>query len=228
MMPEYRAREMHADLDTPVSAYLKLAAGNPWSFLYESVEGAERWASYSIIGVGARRSFTVRGETLTVEADGETTTFPAQDPLDALREASGFPHARPVPGAGPFLGGLFGFLSYDAVRSFEPLQAPPGPSICADACFFQPEVLAVFDNRRHRLTLYAIDESHLDEAEQRMRAPVRETRAAGDWREPRALDSREDFMAMVEATKEHIRAGDIIQAVVSRRFALDRASDPFD
>lgn len=221
-------RELHADLDTPVSAYLKLAGDSPWSFLYESVEGAERWASYSIIGVGARRSYVVRNGTLTVRHPEGESSAPAPDPLAALRTACGFPKPKPVAGAAPFVGGVFGFLAYDAVRAFEPLGTPPGPALTPDACFFEPELLAVFDNRRHRLVLYAHDEAVLDDAEQRMRQPVRDTRSAHEWSEPVALDSRDGYLASVERAKEHIRAGDIIQVVISRRFALERASDPFD
>ncbi|MEL6546504.1 MAG: anthranilate synthase component I, partial [Myxococcota bacterium] len=171
-------RELHADLDTPVSAYLKLAVDAKWSFLYESVEGAERWASYSIIGVGAKRSFIAAEGKLSVVKDGAQETLDAPDPLTALRDASAFVASE---SAGedrpPFVGGIFGFLSYDAVRSFEPLGTPPGPAIAPDACFFEPELLAVFDNRRHRLVLYAHDTDTLDQAEQRMRAPVREPAA---------------------------------------------------
>ncbi len=221
-------RELHADLDTPVSAYLKLTALSPWSFLYESVEGAERWASYSIIGVGARRSFVVGDGSITIRGPDGEHTAPARDPLSALRDACAFPRPKPAVHAPAFVGGIFGFLAYDAVRAFEPLGTPPGPATTPDACFFEPELLAVFDNRRHRLVLYAYDEATLDEAEQRMRQPVRETRAARQWSEPVALDSRERFIESVEQAKEHIRAGDIIQVVISRRFALERASDPFD
>lgn len=219
-------RELHADLDTPVSTYLKLAKDAEWAFLYESVEGAERWASYSIIGVGAKRSFVCADQTLTVTSGNESTQVPAPDPLSAIREASGFPKARPA--AAPFVGGVFGYLAYDAVRSFEPLPVSPHAAPCPDACFFEPELLVVFDNRRHRLLLYAEDATILDDAVDKMSGGVREPIAAREWQEPRALDSRDHFMASVETVKEHIRAGDIIQAVISRRFELDRLSDPFD
>lgn len=219
-------RELHADLDTPVSTYLKLATDADWSFLYESVEGAERWASYSIIGVGAQRSFLCEDGNLTVSDHEGSRTTPAPDPLTALRAASGFPKARSA--AAPFVGGIFGYLAYDAVRSFEPMPKSPYNAPCPDACFFEPELLVVFDNRRHRLLLYATDEAILDDAVKKMSAAVQEPIPGQAWQEPCPLDSREHFMASVEAVKEHIRAGDIIQAVISRRFELDRLSDPFD
>lgn len=228
MSDAYLQRELHADLETPVSAYLKLGHREPWSLLYESVEGAERWASYSVIAIGARRSFEITSETLTVRQDGLEQKTTASDPLDALREATAFPVSSPLGDAPAFVGGVFGFLSYDAVRVFEPIGENAKPAECPDALFFEPELYAVFDNRRHRLTLYARDTEILDQAEAKMRTTVSETSHSQPWSEPVSLDSRSGFVDNVEAIREHIYAGDIIQAVLSRRFELDRLCDPFD
>lgn len=228
MSDAYLQRELHADLETPVSAYLKLGHREPWSLLYESVEGAERWASYSVIAIGARRSFEISSETLTVRENGLERRTPAKDPLDALREATAFPLPLPSSDAPAFVGGVFGFLSYDAVRVFEPIGENTKPAECPDALFFEPELYAVFDNRRHRLTLYARDTEILDQAEAKMRTVVCETSNSQPWSEPVSLDSRAHFVDNVETIREHIYAGDIIQAVLSRRFELGRLCDPFD
>src|SRR4051794_1463587 len=114
MSTSYLVKQVHADLETPVSAYLKLGADEPWSFLLESVEGRERWAAYSVIGVGARRVLTVEGGKLTTTRGGVSQVDDATDPLAALRRA--YNHAEPPAGTPPFVGGIFGFLAYDAVR----------------------------------------------------------------------------------------------------------------
>ena len=221
---------LHADLETPVSAYLKLRALAPWSFLLESVEGPEHWASYSILGIGARRIFTAADGQLSLREEGKAPVcVAADDPLSTLREALQQQPPSAPPDAPPFVGGIFGFLSYDAVRFFERVPLPDAPSEVPDALFFEPHVLAVFDNRRHSLTLFCHDQAWLDAAIQHMRGPLpRVARSSGSWRPPTACDSSAAFAEMVAQVKAHIRKGDIIQAVPSRRFELPRVAHPFD
>lgn len=224
MSHDLETLELHADVETPVSTFLKLAQGEHHAFLYESVEGAERWATYSIIGIGARRSFSAKHSKLEVAGREGGATFDAPDPLDALRTAAVLKSGDPsLP---PFVGGIFGFLAYDAVRCFEPLAERD--RVVPDAYFFEPEVLAVFDNRRHRLVLYSSNRERLEEARSRMAGPVppRSGELLADA-EVAPLDSREGFMDSVKRAKEYIRAGDIIQAVLSRRFTLPRVADAF-
>ena len=222
-------RVLHADLDTPVSAYLKLRSYSPWSFLYESVEGPEHWARYSILGFGATRTFVARAGELTVTTAKGTSTIAATDPLDAIRAAL---EEEPLQAAleGPaFVGGIFGYLSYDAVQRFEVIR-PDGAmhDEVPDACFVEPEVLAVFDSRAHSLTLYASSESILDDVEDHLASPVPDRERPSPWQEPEPRESRVSFQESVAQAKEHIRAGDIIQVVLSRRFCLPRLADPFD
>ena len=225
------SRHLHADLETPVSAYLKLRGTNRWSFLYESVEGSEHWANYSILGAGARRIFQVRDQRVAVtDETGSSTFLSAQDPLTGLRQAMAYGSSTtPLePDLPRFVGGSFGFLSYDAVRHFEKLPGVGGTPEVPDALFFEPEVVAVFDNRRHSLTLYARDEILLDEAIQRMRGPLGPTIPSRGWSEPKVMDPPARYQEAVRTAKEHIRAGDIIQVVLSRRFELEAIADPFD
>ena len=126
------------------------------------------------------------------------------------------------------MGGIFGYLSYDAVRSFEPLGEHAGHTEVDDALFIEPELLAVFDNREQTLTLYAEASEWIDSGVAALRGELPSQTPATTFQEPVASPSREDFKASVEKAKEHIRAGDIIQAVISRTFKMPRFCDPFD
>ena len=218
--------QLHADLETPVSAYLKLRGVDRWSFLLESVEGPGTWAAYSIIGVGARRVLRVQDGALHITEGDKTTRHAAPQPLHALRQH----WTRPQVPAGvpPFVGGIFGFLAYDAIRGLEKLPGVPGAAEVPDAQFVEPALLAVFDNRRYTLTLYSEDSALLEEAKQRLAGRLPVQKPGSGWVEPTVLDSREAYMANVERAREYIRAGDIIQVVLSRRFELPRVADPFD
>ncbi len=219
---------LHADIHTPVTAYLKLSGLRPWSFLLESVEGREKWASYSILGLGARRVFEVAGGSLTVRQGAAEKRTPAPDPLAALRDAVREAGLASVPDAPRFVGGIFGYLAYDAVRAFEPLGAPKTAAVVPDALFVEPEAVAVFDNRRHSLTVYSADQALLTEVKQRMSAGLAPHATQERAVDPVPLDSRAHYEAAVRRAKEHISAGDIIQVVLSRRFSLPRLADPFD
>lgn len=225
----FHIRKLHADLDTPVTTYLKLRGLAPWSFLLESVEGPAHWASFSILGFGARRTFIAHGGHLTItHRDGRQHQIHAADPLAALQQALREEPLARQEGLPHFVGGVFGYLAYDAVRSFEPLPAIDSPAEVPDASFVEPEVLAVFDHRQHELTLFARNTDDLDRAVQALRGPLPAPIPSKPWQQPTASMSREAYQAAVECTKEHIRAGDIIQLVLSRRFELPRVADPFD
>ncbi|MEE8410625.1 MAG: anthranilate synthase component I, partial [Myxococcota bacterium] len=143
MPSDFHVRRLHADLDTPVSAYLKLSQGATCSFLYESVEGRERWAAYSILGVGARRTITAADGRVTVTRGESQQSFDETDALRGLKRALADDPLSVVPDAPPFCGGIFGYLAYDAVRGFEKLPGVSGDAEVPDAVFFEPEVVAV-------------------------------------------------------------------------------------
>ena len=162
-------REQPADLETPVSVYLKLAGQGP-SFLLESVTGGEQVARYSFIGVNPSRAFIIRGETLechTLQTSGvdrgrsiHCDILTSPDPLAGLRAELARYHQLPVPGLPRLVGGLVGYLSYDIVRYFEP-SVPLSPHAdLPEAVFLLADTLVAFDHAFGRLVLIA--NTHLD------------------------------------------------------------------
>src|SRR5699024_1412628 len=147
-------RETLADLDTPLSTYLKLADA-PNSFLLESVQGGERWGRYSLIGLPCRERIRVHGNTLIHERDGKALETVETD--DPLRWIQAFNDARPLPrlpGLPPLTGGLVGYFGYDTVRYIEPRLAgvdKPDPLDLPDTLLLVAEALLVFDNLSGKL-----------------------------------------------------------------------------
>jgi anthranilate synthase component 1 len=239
--------ETLADLDTPLSLFRRLDDGRT-SFLFESVEGGEKWARYSFIGVGARAIFRARGRDVEWTEAGETRRFQSPgDPLEVLRER--LARYRPVVPPGPplprFAGGAVGTVAWDWVRFVERVpDANPDELGFPDAWFVIPETVVVYDNVRHSALLVrpvAVEPG--EEPRQRWR----EARAALDalvarLREPLAPDvhapvrapmqvdasvSREGYHDMVKRALEYIEAGDIFQVVLSQRFRIPLQADPF-
>jgi anthranilate synthase component 1 len=240
-------REILADMDTPVSAYLKLARGQSNSFLLESVEGGEKWARFSFLGTGPRLIFTSRGRQVEVRRNGDVERFEADDPLEALRGVlSGFRPAE-VEGLPRLWAGAVGYLSYDMVRFIERLPGTlPDELNFPDCLLMVPETLIVFDNLRQTARiirnvfpaegddparLYCAAREALDETVARLRQslPARDSaRPSPPVAEPTSNMSRERFHEMVNAAKRYIREGDAIQVVLSQRFEAPHAGDPFD
>jgi len=151
-------RELPADLETPVSVYLKLQDEGP-SFLLESIAGGEQVARYSFIGVRPRALVTVAGDRVMERANGRerTTRLPAGgDALAALKAMLADSRPVRVPGLPRFIGGLVGFLGYDAVRRFERLPATAVDDLgLPDAAFMLADTLVAFDHARQRLLVIA-------------------------------------------------------------------------
>ena len=225
--PPLLSEPVHADLETPVSAYLKLRHQAPWSFLYESIEGPSKWARYSILGIGARRTFVAQEGKLTISNGNKSDTRPAPDPLAGIRQALSESPLEPCTDAPAFVGGIFGYVSYDAIHRFESLGTQSTKALSPDAAFFEPELLAVFDNHLHSLVLYSHDQTILNKARQTLLAPLPPYQPPQPWQPPVAVDDRASFCDAVSKAQEYIRAGDIIQVVLSRRFELPRLADPF-
>lgn len=236
-------RELPADLDTPTSAYLKLRGQGP-SFLLESVEGGERVARFSFIGLSPRARYLLRGHRLECETNGQThpiTPTHGHDFLHALQaEMARFPPLEP--GNLPrFLGGLVGYLGFETLRHFEPtLEKHLGQPHLPDAIFLLTDTLVAFDHVRSNLLLITHDfggdrhaaEARLDAMEARLRGPVPSPlpREAVS-RQPSAFESnlsRAEFETMVHEAKEHIAAGDIFQVVLSQRFTRETEAHPFN
>jgi len=233
-------RELPADLETPLSVYLKLAGDRP-SFLLESVSGGERVARYSFIGIRPRKAFVLKNRTWEIHfADGKVARPLAdgEDPLEALRQVLGPAQATSAPGLPRLAGGLVGYLSYDTVRFFEPSVALEPSEELPEAIFLQADTVAVFDHAYGRLMLIAVTDSvsGRDEAEaclndmcERLASPVLPLPSAQEPLEAaelRTSRTRQEYMDNVERAKEHIKAGDIFQVVLSHRLRRDTSAAP--
>ncbi len=236
LVPVYRT--LLADLETPVSVYLKLAAAGQYSFLLESVEGGEQIGRYSFLGVNPKGVISIRNGQVTRMLHGETTTRPladGEDPLDAVR--SEFSRVKPVKIAGlpRFVGGAVGFLSYDAVRYFERLPDTATDELhVPEAAFLLPDTLVIFDHARHQLMVLAnahntgdpdaaYDDAlaRIDAIVDKLNQPTPPMPAAGQSVEA-DLESnvtRQRYEDMVREAKEYIAAGDAFQIVLSQRFS---------
>lgn len=249
LIPVYK--EILADLDTPVTAYLKL--NERPSFLLESVEGGEKWARYSFLGV--RPSMIIRsfGERIEIRRGEITESVETNDPIGYLRQVmSGY---RPVESDGlpRFYGGLVGYLGYDMVRFMEELPESQAKGIgMPDMYLMLADTLLIFDGLRQTIKVvcnvhlngddpeeaYDFAVGKIDGLIEKLRKPL-EYGAGGmvsaleddePGSEPfvSSFGPREKYMAAVEKIKEYIRAGDIFQCVPSQRFQRKSDVNPFD
>ena len=248
-------REVLADLETPVSAFVKLvgaeATGRP-GFLLESVEHAERWGRFSFLGRDAACTLVVRGRH--VEVDGPLPDAVPRDAgaLAALEALLAVHRAPQIPELPPFHGGVVGYLGYDVVREIERLPDVPNDTLgLPDAVLSLTGHVTAFDHFRQRLSLienvFIRDEPDLDDAYDR--AVARLDASVDELARPlpytpspppaddlddldlptwRSTLGGEQFRDAVEAAREHILAGDIFQVVLAQRFDLDDPVDPFD
>jgi len=233
LVPVYR--EVAGDLETPVSAYLKVARGDH-SFLLESVEGGERLARYSFIAT----------EPYRVARLGPYAPNEGSDPLRAVEEELGRFRLVGVDGLPRFTGGAVGYLSYEAIRHFEPRvpQAEADVLGLPEALFMFVTTMLVFDHLRHTIKVVThcrldgdIDAAYrqatwrIDEVVERLAQPLPSQPYA---LEPASLIdqgvrsnmSPEEYMLMVERCREYIIAGDIIQVVLSQRFSRPTTAHP--
>jgi anthranilate synthase component 1 len=238
-------REILADLETPVSAFLKIHRG-PYGFLLESVEGGEKWGRYSFLGTEPARVVRVRGRTVEVETPGSVPERrAAADPFEAVRGILEEYHPGPVAGLPRFAGGAVGHIGYDMVRSFERLPERAADDLgLPDACLLLAETLLVFDNVVQKIKVVshadlrdgASPEVAYDAAVARIEALV--ARLAASPPDPPRVEAvpgemtanvtEEAYEAMVARAKEYIRAGDVIQVVLAQRFELPLAAAPFN
>ncbi len=245
-------RSVLADLQTPVGAFLRIAGDARYACLLESIEGGERVARYSFLGVDPWMVVSGRGAETTVEKEGERKTC-KQNAVEFLREYFAGKRLARRGGLAPLCGGAVGYLAYDAARWFEPVldvdgdTQPPGTS---DAVWMFFRNIIAFDRVRQQMEITSV--VFTDEAEgdrERLRAlyqravadtaqiesdlskdliPASPTRpgAAGPRAEFPSSWARTDFEAAVDTVKEHIVAGDCYQAVISQQFARPTTADP--
>jgi anthranilate synthase component 1 len=241
-------RTLTADLETPVSAFLRAAWKQRECFLLESVEGGEQVGRYTFIGLAPFKRIVARGRQVTI-TEGKKIVRLEDDIFAVLRRAlSGHKPAR-LPGLPPFTAGAVGFFAYDAVRQIEKLPVLAKDELgVPDACLlFFDEVLA-FDHVRKQIWLVVTaDVTHgkpsdayekairrLDKLEKRLdqplpKLPVHKQSSPGkkNHLKVKYRTSKKAYMAAVDRTKEYIAAGDIFQAVLSQRFDVEPETDTF-
>jgi anthranilate synthase component 1 len=246
LIPVYR--EILADMETPVSAFLKID-DKRHSFLLESVEGGEKWARYSFLG--SRPSIVVRsfGRRAEVIRSGKTekASFD-RDPLEVIKEVLSAYKPVPDPALPRFFGGAVGFMGYDVVRFFEELPGPEKAGLDIPDIFFMiTDTLVIFDNVTHRVKVVSnahvrgrSAEAAYKEATKKIDALVRKLKGAGR-RKPEAGKRRKAkvhsltsnftqsrYEQAVLKAKEYIKAGDIFQVVPSQRFQTGISIEPYE
>ena len=247
LVPIYR--EIVADMETPVSAYLKVARG-PYSFLLESMEGGERIARYSFIGAEPYRIIRTgipgAPEALPTGQSPGVVDLGGVDPLVPIERELGRFTAAEVDGLPRFHGGAVGYLGYEAVRYFEKLPSPETDVLgLPEAVFMLTDTLVVFDHRKHKIQVVShaflngdVDAAYksavakIDRVVDRLRRPL-EMPSPSPLQEsgPGSVESnmpRSRYEAMVDTAKRYIVDGDVIQAVVAQRFSRRTQVHPFD
>lgn len=237
-------REVLADLDTPLSIYLKLADG-PYSYLLESVHGGEKWGRYSFIGLPCRTVVKVRGHEAVVEAHHRTEEIHrTEDPLawiETFKQRFKVPAMDTLP---RFTGGLVGYFGYDTIRYIEPKLAcwsKPNLLETPDILLLVSEEIVIFDNLSGKLYLivhagpegYEEGQQRLDALEERLRVAVPSPRAVGPPRVVIEEDfisgfTEEGFKAAVSKARQYITDGDVMQVVLSQRLSVPFAASPLN
>ncbi|MDD2721412.1 MAG: anthranilate synthase component I [Gallionella sp.] len=232
--------ECFADLDTPLSLYLKLA-NKPFSYLLESVQGGERFGRYSFIGLPADTRITVRGKRVTLSGKDGETTLDAANPLDFISEYQSHFKVAPLPGLPRFCGGLAGYFGYETIRYIEPRLSQvkkPDAIGTPDILLMLTEQLAVVDNLSGKLTFivyanpadddaYSLARERLRELHARLRMPVDIPFSPIAQRsEAKSEFGEAAFKAAVAKAKQYIFDGDIMQVVLSQRMAQPFPASP--
>jgi len=241
-------REILADLETPLSLFRKIDDERT-AFLLESVEGGEKWARYSFLGVGARAMFRATGSRVEWTEGGETEIIDTGgDPLEVLRDRlRAFEAVQPTDFELPrFIGGAVGMIGYDWVRFVEEIpDSNPDKVGLPDAFFVLPEYVVVYDNVRHTALIVvhseiepgadlasafrqadAKIEALIDKIHQPLAAQPRQPAILAPMEVDRSM-SEEGFHEIVKRAKEYIEAGDIFQVVLAQQFQMPLQVDPF-
>ncbi|RJF71097.1 anthranilate synthase component I [Deinococcus cavernae] len=228
-------QELNADLDTPVTAYLKVSQGEALSFLLESVEAGEKLGRYSFIGVGEQGKFEYRAGQLTMSGVFGEFAGPEADPLARLFHATRRPVDVPA-GLPGFIGGAVGYAAYDIIRAYEHLpESNPDELNVPDALFIAPRGMVIFDHLKHRLIAVASAETperagaEVAQLVQKLRGPLPGVPGQTPAPTPTFTSNftPEGFKAVVEKGLKYIGAGDVFQFVPSQRFSADLTVHPF-
>ena len=241
-------REVLADLETPLSSYLKLARG-PYSYLFESVQGGEKWGRFSIIGLPARTVIKVYGDNIKIQRDGDCIEqLQSDDPFTFISQYQQRFRVAEVANLPMFNGGLVGYFAYDCVRYVEPklkASAPVDVIGNPDILLMVSDELLVFDNLAGKLSLIVhadpADDNALDIAINRLDYLEKQLQTAEPRTEAMKLEAKEGsehafrshygedrYHAAVEKIKQYALAGDIMQVVPSQRLSLPFTADPLN
>lgn len=240
-------REVLADLDTPLSTYLKLANG-PYSYLFESVQGGEKWGRYSIIGLPAQETIHIHNQQIEIQHSGVAVErFETEDPLgwiEAKQNSYKAPELAELP---RFTGGLVGYFGYETIGYIEPKLSNQNKEDLLDT----PDILlmvsdevVVFDNLAGKLYLvvhvdaklcaYEVGQQRLEVLHQQLREPlaypVNENAQCSQTQEADFQSSfpEEKYKAAVSKAREYIKNGDIMQVVLSQRLSIPFEYEPLD
>ncbi len=244
LIPVYR--EIMADMDTPVSAFRKIDDGR-YSFLLESIEGGEKWARYTFLGSNPSVVIRSKGDTVEiVSADGSLKREVTADPLGFVKEY--LARFRPVEIAGlpRFFGGAVGYLGYDMVRYFERIRmTKPALLDTYDSYFVITDTIVIFDNVRQKIKVVSnahvergeTPEAAYEAAKATIDAIIGKLKTSLGVANRRPVTGRASFVSNVTRqafeesvlkAKECVKAGDIIQVVLSQRFSAELTVDPFE
>jgi anthranilate synthase component 1 len=243
LVPVYK--EILADVYTPVSAFLKL--GESPSFLLESVEGGEKWARYSFLGLKPCKTIRGWGRRVEISDGDETVLREVEDPVALLREVMAGYRAVAVKGLPRFSGGMVGYVGYDVVRFIEDLPDMGRRGLDVPDMFLMlTDTMLIFDSLRQKIKVVCnvhVDGREPEEAYEeavskiealtgKLRGPVRDPLPAAGERTASSdfvssFGTREAFESAVARTKEYVKSGDVVQAVVSQRFEMDSSLEPF-
>ncbi len=243
VVPVYK--EILADLETPVTAYLKISRSQQFAFLLESVEKAEVIGQYSFLGANPSIVFRSKGRHGAIIRNGVEESFESDNPLRELRALMAQYEPIKLPGLPAFHGGAVGYLSYDQVRFFEKLpDTNPDPLNLPDLYFMITDTIVVFDHVKNKIQI--VSNAHCNdnadavyneaarkiyEIEQKLRGPLvvsteRLHNAPEEDVTPESNFTREAFCQAVSKAKEYISAGDIFQVVLSQRFRRNVGASP--
>ena len=236
-------KPLTADLETPVSAFLRVAAAEPEAFLLESVEGGESVGRYTFIGIQPYKKIFAHGHRITTHV-GRKVERSEGDIFELLRDSlAGHAPAR-LPGLPPFSAGAVGFFSYDAVRLIERLPNHSKDEMgMPDACLLFFDTVLAFDHVKKQILLVATADlqrkkprAAYTDALRRIQAmerklarqlPRTKSRAVPGKLNLRPRTAKKDYLAGVRRVQQYIKAGDIFQAVLSQRFDVTPSVDPF-
>lgn len=246
-------QEWVADLETPVSAWYKVCAGQPYSFLLESVEGGENLGRYSLLGCDPLWILEARGnQTTQTQRDGSAVVFEG-DPFTALADCLKPFNPVKLPALPPGIGGLFGFWGYELIRWIEPrVPVDSADAALPDGLWMQVDQLLIFDQVKRKIWAItyadlrdprvALKQAYQQACDRvtdlvsKLQLPLSGQDTVLEWTPPQEASgefeytsnvTREQFCANVQKAKAHIKAGDIFQVVLSQRLSTQYAGNPF-